>query len=162
MNARWLIRLYPPAWRRRYGEEFTHLLASQRLTLRMLFDVLAGAVDARLQPQRLPAAESETVTRNLFARCATGGSNMSTREQTIGAGVMLGASAVMTLLYIGAAAKYRGNDLVDAFGIMIFPAALAISMPFTYTRHQGWPARLITTGVTLAILGGAAWVSALI
>ena len=43
-----LIRLYPPAWRARYGDEFAALLHQHRLDPRTLLDVAAGALDARL------------------------------------------------------------------------------------------------------------------
>ena len=47
----WLIRLYPPAWRRRYGRELAELLAAQPRSFRTAVDLVAGAVDAWLNPQ---------------------------------------------------------------------------------------------------------------
>ena len=47
----WLIRLYPPAWRRRYGRELAELLAAQPMSFRTAVDLVAGAVDAWLNPQ---------------------------------------------------------------------------------------------------------------
>ena len=47
----WLIRLYPPAWRRRYGRELAELLATQPASFRTAIDLVAGAVDAWLNPQ---------------------------------------------------------------------------------------------------------------
>ena len=47
----WLIRLYPPAWRRRYGRELAELLAAQPASFRTAVDLVAGAVDAWLNPQ---------------------------------------------------------------------------------------------------------------
>jgi ClpX C4-type zinc finger len=41
-----LVRLYPRAWRRRYGVEFGALLAQQPLRLATLVDVVRGARDA--------------------------------------------------------------------------------------------------------------------
>jgi hypothetical protein len=46
-----LLRLYPAAWRARYGEEFAELLASRPPALRDRLDIIAGALDARLHPQ---------------------------------------------------------------------------------------------------------------
>jgi uncharacterized membrane protein YozB (DUF420 family) len=49
---RWLLRLYPRWWRRRYGEEFAALLedlSGTRGRLRLAVDVVAGALDARLE-----------------------------------------------------------------------------------------------------------------
>jgi len=47
----WLIGLYPPAWRRRYGRELAELLAAQPMSFRTAVDLVAGAVDAWLKPQ---------------------------------------------------------------------------------------------------------------
>ncbi len=49
MNA--LVRLYPRAWRERYGDELAALLEDQPATLLDRFDLIRGAVDARLHPQ---------------------------------------------------------------------------------------------------------------
>ncbi|MDQ3880576.1 MAG: hypothetical protein M3295_05850 [Chloroflexota bacterium] len=46
-----LVRLYPAAWRARYGDEFAALLDELRPTLPLVLDVVRGAVDARLRPQ---------------------------------------------------------------------------------------------------------------
>jgi hypothetical protein len=44
----WLLRLYPSAWRARYGEEFAELLTACPLTLGTVVDVICGALDAHL------------------------------------------------------------------------------------------------------------------
>jgi hypothetical protein len=43
VKATSLIRLYPRAWRERYGEEFAELVARQRPGPRMIADILLGA-----------------------------------------------------------------------------------------------------------------------
>jgi hypothetical protein len=48
---RWLIRLYPRRWRKRYGGELEAMLEQTSLTPRIMFDLVAGALDARLYPQ---------------------------------------------------------------------------------------------------------------
>jgi ATP-dependent Clp protease ATP-binding subunit ClpC len=55
----WLVRLYPAAWRRRYGDELETVLAAQAPSLLQALDVLRGALDAWLHPelaQRSPRA----------------------------------------------------------------------------------------------------------
>jgi TonB family protein len=52
---RWWLRLYPRAWRERYRDEVAALLASEKPTLRVALDLIFGAVDARLNPQWIPA-----------------------------------------------------------------------------------------------------------
>jgi hypothetical protein len=50
MNFRdWLTRLYPRAWRERYGEEFEALLTECLHSPLDLLDILLGAVDAHLE-----------------------------------------------------------------------------------------------------------------
>jgi hypothetical protein len=50
-QTHWLLRLYPETWRERYGDEFAALLEQCRLSPMTLFDVLLGALDARIKPQ---------------------------------------------------------------------------------------------------------------
>ena len=53
--VRILLRLYPSAWRERYGVEVAALLASQPPGGRQLLDLAGGALDARLHPNLLTA-----------------------------------------------------------------------------------------------------------
>ncbi len=46
----WILRLYPQAWRERYEEEMMALLEMHNVTLATQFDLLLGALDARLNP----------------------------------------------------------------------------------------------------------------
>jgi hypothetical protein len=48
---KWLLRLYPPEWRRRYGDEFAALMEQQRLSPGDMVDVVVAALDARLHPK---------------------------------------------------------------------------------------------------------------
>ena len=50
-TARRLVRLYPRAWRQRYEEEFVAMLEQGPVSVRGLFDVALGALDAQLRPQ---------------------------------------------------------------------------------------------------------------
>ena len=49
---RWLVLLYPGAWRRRFGAEFAALLEQQPLTPAAVFDVARGALDAHRVARR--------------------------------------------------------------------------------------------------------------
>jgi hypothetical protein len=48
--ARWLTRLYPPAWRERYAEEFEVLLESGPSDLRTLANSVHSALHERISP----------------------------------------------------------------------------------------------------------------
>ena len=55
---KWLLRLYPERWRRRYADEFSALLENQPLSLGVAVDILLGALDAWLRPQLEPTGET--------------------------------------------------------------------------------------------------------
>jgi hypothetical protein len=59
----WLLRLYPRAWRARYGEEFAALLAESRLSPFVVCDVLLGALDAHLRPYLVPGRIFSMISR---------------------------------------------------------------------------------------------------
>lgn len=63
LRTRWIVRLYPAAWRERYGEEFTALLDECTPSLPHLFDAVWGAVDAHLHVEQLTGRFMEMVTR---------------------------------------------------------------------------------------------------
>lgn len=51
MKTRYLVALYPRAWRLRYGDELEELVGDQRLSFAIAFDLIRGAVDAHLHPE---------------------------------------------------------------------------------------------------------------
>src|SRR4051812_41659200 len=55
----WLLALYPPRWRRRYGAEFRALIGGQRISFGNVVDLIAGAIDAWIDPQVIPSARNE-------------------------------------------------------------------------------------------------------
>ena len=156
-----LLRLYPKAWRKLYGDEFAGILAAQRMSPRLLMDIIGGAVDARLQPQ-VRMAGGDTMTRNLLKRCAASGPPLSKKDEYLGAAAMIGFSLLFAGLYTWASYVYRDNEMVDAFGIMAFPAALVATMPFTYLKGQSRTARVVTVGGLLLFLAAISYIAALI
>lgn len=49
---RWLVRLYPPAWRRRYEDEFLAVLESRGVGPSVAVDIARGALDAWVRGPR--------------------------------------------------------------------------------------------------------------
>ena len=156
-----LLRLYPRAWRELYGKEFAAILATQRMSPRLLLDIIGGAVDARLQPQ-VRLAGGDTMTTNLLKRCAASGPQLSKKDELFGAAAMIGFSLLFAGLYTWASYAYPGNEMVDAFGIMAFPAAVTATMPFTYLKGQSRAARIVTVCGLLLFLGAISYLAALI
>lgn len=134
----WLLRLYPRAWRQRYGEEMTHVLAQQHTTPRTVLDLIAGAVDARLNPQwtpRLEAAHRQggLTMASFFAHCQPQG--VSTEEHRRSVMIMLSATAALTGVYLLLIWLGRRSPAVDAFGVALYPWALILSMRASYLKR---------------------------
>lgn len=58
MNASWMLRFYPQAWRDRYEDEFRAMLDDQSTPPSDMLDIFLGAVDAHLRPQLHGSAPS--------------------------------------------------------------------------------------------------------
>ena len=89
-DLHWLLKVYPPAWRARYGDEFAALVAAQPLTFQLVVDVLAGAIDARLDPQikaTLAAATQpeggKSMAWTMKMNCAGYGPNVTRRARRL-------------------------------------------------------------------------------
>jgi hypothetical protein len=149
-----LVSLYPRRWRDRYGDEFTHVLREQRLTVRLAMDVIGGAVDARLQGAKMATT--------LLKRCSAGGPQMTADDAWRASGVMIGASLAFAGLYIWAKMNLADKEMVDAFGIMSYPAALLVAMPFYYMKDHSRTAKVTIVGGCLAILAAISYLTALI
>lgn len=65
-----LLRLYPAAWRARYEDEFLALLEERPVSPFDAFDILLGALDARLRPRSLAIELAPRRNRPMNARVA--------------------------------------------------------------------------------------------
>jgi hypothetical protein len=50
--VKWLVRLYPPAWRRRYEDEFLAVLETRGVDPSVALDIARGALDAWVRGPR--------------------------------------------------------------------------------------------------------------
>jgi hypothetical protein len=139
MFRRGLLRLYPRAWRARYGEEFLAMLGSNRLRPTQVIDIVRGAIDARL---------SMDARRAL---CATPRAGVTVRDGLIGAGIMLAASFLFATLMV-VATRNGWAGMSHALKDMAFPVPFVISMPFWLMKGTPWKAQTAIVGGTLAIL----------
>lgn len=148
----WLLWLYPARWRKRYGEEFRAVLSDQRASLGLFFDVLAGAVDAHLNPQILHSATEQnggenTMTLAMLQRCAAGGVKLSPEDRRVASRVTIWSGLAMAVLCIALTKLYREAAPVQA---LLYAAAPALSMVYAqtaYLRRRYW-------GVQAFILAG--------
>lgn len=88
----WLIKLYPRAWRERYGEEMAALLAARALTPGGVLDVLRGVLDAYQCPQ---AEERGMMTDSAYAAIYQAHPVLNTLYVAVEAGAMIALAAVL-------------------------------------------------------------------
>lgn len=160
-----LLRLYPRAWRERYGDELLEVIGDRPLSMQQAIDVVTGAVDAWLSPDVRRAVQANrrphpsggaTMLKSLI--CADAGVRFSPRDSAIGAGVMLAWSALFAVLMV--AVSRQGFDTAATILLPIgFPGAVVVSMPFTYLKGQPLKAQAVVVGGLLAILAGIAYLT---
>jgi hypothetical protein len=165
MRRRWLVRLYPAAWRARYGEEFLALLADRPLGPSLLIDVLAGAVDAWVAPQPMPAGVPGSTDAGgrimglLTRRCHSQTLTRSDRWRwSLTAAV---GSVALSAFYVWMKPVWGESLYVQALGLALVPIMFIGAWVHLALRDFSWPARLIITAAAamVAYLGGllAAW-----
>jgi hypothetical protein len=147
-----LLRLYPRDWRHRYGGEMAAMLGDQPLTLRTATDLLAGAIDARLNSNwtrvNAPAdAKGATMTTRML-RCTPVG--VTRADEWRSAAWMVGGSLVLVVVSTALQAVWRDNAFSESLLYSAFPASLMLSNECLYFKPYSRAARF-----TLS-LGGAA------
>jgi hypothetical protein len=167
-HAARLVRFFPPAWRRRYGDEFVAMLGPQPLQPGQVFDVVMAAVDAWLSTDvrraagaRLPAGGGGTMTFQSVWACTRNQSGVTPRDGLIGAVVMLGVNALF--LVVGIIARRNGWPVAgETLKSLSFLVSFVVSMPFWLMKGQPWKAQAAVIGVTLALLASASYIASLI
>ena len=158
-----LLRLFPRAWRERYGDEFLAIVGSRPLNLQQFFDIVTAAIDAWLSADVRNATgtfhavssggKSMTpMTLSSLIACEKRNARYTKRDALIGAGVAIGASLLFSI--VGIAAKRAGwPTSADILLAMAFPGSWMLSMPFWLMKGQPWKAQVVIVGVTLVLLG---------
>jgi hypothetical protein len=145
----WLLKLYPPRWRRRYGEELTELVAAQPFSIGAAVDLMAGAVDAWFHPRlAVPATpdakgDAQMIARMMQLKCAGYGPGVTTGDAVKSATVMIGGTLALTLLWLWAQRQFGGNVYITALSPMAFFLPYFLGLP--YTSLKGRSARAQTT-----------------
>jgi len=164
-----LVRLYPRAWRRRYGEEFLATVGGGALSVQQVIDIVSGAIDAWLSADVRgaskayvgPTGEGAPMSWKSMIVCEQTQSRYSTRDGLIGAGVMLGATVVF--LVLGIALRRAGLQVTgEVLKGVAFPGSLALSMPFWLMKGQPWKAQVVIVGGTLVVLTAIGYLASLI
>ena len=83
------------------------------------------------------------------------------RDSWIGAGVLIGATLVFSVL--GITARRHGWPVTgEILKSLAFPGSLMLSMPFTFFKGQPWKAQVVIVGAMLALLVAAGYLASLI
>jgi hypothetical protein len=166
----WLIKLYPPAWRRRYGRELAELIATQPASFGMAVDLIAAAVDAWLNPQSSTAAAAANVKgagamvpKMLQLKCAGYGPNVTKADNVKAAAITIGGSLVTAIAYLWYTWRQGRDPYVDA----LFSVSWLVLFVFSqhYTTLKGRPALVQSvligcqSAIVIAIVLSAAWFS---
>jgi hypothetical protein len=167
----WLIRLYPPAWRRRYGPELAALLAAQPGSFRTAVDLVAGAVDAWLNPQSSTAVTTTDakgagamVPRMLQLRSGGYAPDVTVADSLKAAAVTIGGTLALVAVLTGAIKLYGKNSYFESLLAMGWLVPFIVSQHYTYLK--GHPARVqaVLIGgpavIVIAIALGSAWINA--
>ena len=154
MRADRLLRLYPPAWRERYGEEFLEVVGPRRVTLQQAIDIVSGAIDAWLSTDvhtatRVAAAGGGSMVRTMV--CRKSENRYSTRDSVIAAAVMLALTIAFAVS--GIVAKREGWTMTATMLLNLsFVVPFTLSMPLWIMKGQPWKAKAVLIGTTLAFL----------
>ena len=165
MTAERLLRLYPRAWRERYGEEFLEFVGGGRLRPRQVIDIVSGAIDAHLSREvrrsTAPNGEGAIMLSSLKAACARTGPAITRRDGLIGAGAMILATIVFVTL--GTLLKKQGwAELGETVLMFSYTASLLVAAPFLWLKGQSWKVQVLSVGVPLVILSGIAYAKTLL
>jgi len=119
------IRLYPKAWRDRYGDEMVDLLAARPATNRDRVDLVRGAVDARLHPARRDDRPE------LVARALSPGDARMVRRLGIATAIGAAVWPVVLIVALAGPVVYDGyggyRDGSGAFPVAILAVALLVA-----------------------------------
>jgi hypothetical protein len=122
--VRWLVRLYPKRWRMRYGDELEAMLEQTPSSPRIVLDLVAGALDAHLNPQ---LTSEGALMHNPFARTPAAVSQIILLP-----GLFFLAAAVLKYglgqgFLFDPLEGFFANDLVEAITVLSPLVALVLS-----------------------------------
>jgi hypothetical protein len=173
MTATRLLRLYPPAWRARYGDEFLATAGEAPLSARNVFDIVMVAIDAWLSSDVRnatrawsPAADSGRAAANgggmpmlkTMLQCGRTSSGVTPRDGLIGAGAMLAISFLFS--GVGIVLRRSGWTVTGEFlKGLAFPASITLSMPWWLMKGTPKRAQAAILGFTMALLIAATFIA---
>jgi hypothetical protein len=168
----WLLKLYPPRWRRRYGAELKELVASQPFSIGAAVDLMGGAIDAWLHPTLASASDTKgdvtMIARMMQLKCAGYGPAVTGEDKARNVRVNVGGTLVLALMYLAMVWVWKRNQLTgDDYLLSMAPMTYLIPylVGLRYTSLKGRTPRAQTIfivgfsfGLTVFLLA-ATWVA---
>lgn len=168
----WLLKLYPRAWRRRYGAEVAEMLAGRGFSLAVAVDLVAGAIDVRLHPSAtLTAAraavhpEDRTMLEKIarFECAATLGPDVTKADHWKAAIVTVGGTLALTLVWMAARRRVGDTAYADTLSVLAYMVPFVFSMRYTYLKNRPASVQAVFIGgltlVLAAIMLAAGWLN---
>jgi hypothetical protein len=150
-----LVRLYPQAWRDRYGAEFASLLEERPPGFRDAADTLRGAADAHLHPHLAdPAVRPARRTHRIPGLLALAGGALWCATITVG---ISSGWDVWAFLWLSLLAMFLSlpGDYMAAHGRRIAWAFGAVGASFVAANLLPWEfAAILGFGTVVTVLGG--------
>lgn len=153
----WLLKLYPPRWRRRYGAELAELIAAKPVSIGLALDLIAGAIDAWLHPRLAepstpdPKGDTAMIATLRQLDCAGCGADVSARDRRTRVAVMLGGTLVLTMLWLWAQWRFR-NEYLTAVAPMMYFVPYMIGLRYTsLKRHSARAQAILIVGVSAVL-----------
>ena len=162
----WLVWLYPPAWRRRYGRELSELITTQPGSFGTAIDLVAAAIDAWLNPQSSTTAADAKgagamVSSMLQLRCAGYGANVTTADARKAAAVTIGGTLALVVPALWAQAQYGSNRYLESLMLVSWMLPWLFSLRYTSLKGRPGVVQAVFIGgtamVVIAIMLIAAW-----
>jgi hypothetical protein len=159
-----LLKLYPSAWRARYGEEMEALLEDRRPGPRERVDLIRGALDAWVHPaarSRVPAAAAFvggglwTVVAAAVVTQPTPADWPGYIADTLGLAVLAACFLLVATLGISLRPGGRGRRLGMAAVALTIVGYLAWISALVATAAGGLPGPALAAAQTFAMLGAA-------
>lgn len=151
--------LYPRAWRERYGEEMAEVLARQRWSPSLALDLVAGALDARLNRGLVESGtkgEKPMFAKAVRLSCAGYGPQVTPRDRWMSIAAALGVTIAVTLLWLWLRGQYPQNEYVKSLSFMAYSMAYPATLPFTSLKGRSLRTRLVLVG-GLLLFQAAVW-----
>lgn len=145
---KWLLVLYPPAWRRRYRSEMEAHLEGEPKTLRTAVDLVAGAIDAWLNPEMFSNGPEQGEEKDMYATIRGELCAPTRAEARRSTAWMLGTSLFLTTIAVVLDKTLGDHIMIDALLFSAFFIALTVSAERLYLRPYSRTARGVLIGLS--------------